>query len=417
MHTLPVSVILVSRARPQALARCLLGLSQLDYPNFEVVVVACPAGIAAAQQVDQAEHLKRVAFDEANISAARNAGITEAAGEIVAFIDDDAVPEPLWLHHLVAPFDQPEVAASGGYVIGRNGISFQWKARMVDETGEATEIVLDGDAPTAPTADLGKAIKTEGTNMAVRRSVLAGIGGFDPGFRFYLDETDLNMRLAQAGKQTVIVPLAQVHHGFAESDRRHADRSPRDLTEIGASKMLFLRKHTPEKARKAAWEAFRKAQRLRLLRLMQSGPFGADDVWRLMRGLDRGAKDGAQRPVGPLPPLAEAETAFRPFPGRPDAPRLAIAGRIWQAGKLRAKAEISVRKGAVTSLFLFSPTARFHRVAFSETGVWEQTGGLFGRSDRHTSFVRVTRFSRRLKEEIRRISQVRGNFTQQSHKN
>ncbi|MES2906736.1 MAG: RNA polymerase factor sigma-54, partial [Pseudomonadota bacterium] len=44
------------------------------------------------------------------------------------------------------------------------------------------------------------------------------MGGFDPAFRFYLDETDLNLRLAATGAMTAIVPVAQVHHGFAESD-------------------------------------------------------------------------------------------------------------------------------------------------------------------------------------------------------
>jgi len=60
--------------------------------------------------------------------------------------------------------------------------------------------------------------------MAVRRSVLADLGGFDPRFRFYLDETDLNLRLAARGLYTALVPLAQVHHGFHASARRRKDR-------------------------------------------------------------------------------------------------------------------------------------------------------------------------------------------------
>ena len=46
----------------------------------------------------------QIAFDEANISVARNLGIMAAASEIVGFIDDDAVPEPTWLTRLTAPF-------------------------------------------------------------------------------------------------------------------------------------------------------------------------------------------------------------------------------------------------------------------------------------------------------------------------
>lgn len=125
MDSPPVSVVVVSRERPDALMRCLNGLAQLDYPLFEIVCVACPAGIAALSARPDSERIKTVVFDRPNISEARNLGITEAAGEIVAFIDDGAVPEPLWLWHLTAPFSEPNVAATGGYVIGRNGISFQ----------------------------------------------------------------------------------------------------------------------------------------------------------------------------------------------------------------------------------------------------------------------------------------------------
>ncbi|WGW04382.1 glycosyltransferase family 2 protein [Tropicibacter oceani] len=410
MNSPAVSVIVVSRGRPQALMRCLNGLGQLDYPNYEIVVVACPQGIAATDARQDAALIRRIGFDQANISAARNAGIAAAAGDIVAFVDDDAVPEPLWLQHLTAPFAAPDVAAAGGYVIGRNGISFQWQARGVDDTGQAFDLDMTGQDPVVFAPEAGKAIKTEGTNMAVRRDLLAQMGGFDPGFRFYLDETDLNMRLAQAGLRTAIVPLAQVHHGFEASDRRAADRTPRDLAQIGASQMLFLRKHAPAKQLKPAWKAFRRAQRLRLLRMMQRGPLGADDVWRLLRSLDRGARDGAGRPVSTLAPIAPTDQAFLAYPGRPGAPRLVLSGRIWQARTLREAAARAVRDGQIVSLLLFSPTARFHRVRFSPDGVWEQLGGRFGRSRRDMPLMRYWRFSKRVRAETARVAPVRGEF-------
>jgi GT2 family glycosyltransferase len=235
MTDLTVSVIIVSRARPDALRRCLSAVDQLQYRPFEVVVVACPQGVAVTEEADVLRDLKCIAFDEANISAACNLGLTHAAGEIVAFIDDDAVPEPQWLHHLVAPAARSDVAAMGGYVRGRNGISFQYKARTLDAQGTPMDVEIDPLQATVLVPPKGRAIKTEGTNMAFRRDALIAIGGFDHAFRFYLDETDVNMRLARAGYATALVPLAQVHHGFAASAMRRADRAPRDLYEIGAS--------------------------------------------------------------------------------------------------------------------------------------------------------------------------------------
>ncbi|GGF62136.1 Glycosyltransferase, GT2 family [Mameliella alba] len=406
--TPPVSIVIVSRDRPAALARCLTGVAQLDYAPFEVIVVTCPAGAKVVTSRPDAPQIKLISYDAANISAARNLGIGAASGEIVAFVDDDAVPEPLWLRHLVAPFSEPRVACAGGYVIGRNGISFQWQARTVDVTGTAHDLDLPGDAPVVPTPPEGQVIKTEGTNMAVRRSVLAEMGGFDPAFRFYLDETDLNLRLAALGHLTALVPLAQVHHGFAESPRRARDRSPRDLSQIGASQMVFLRKHCPQKARKPAWRAFVRAQRHRLLRFMQRGPLDPADVMRLMRGLRQGGKAGETRGFGETPPLPPADQPFLPFPGRPDAPRIHLSGRPWQARRLRTEAAKAVENGAIVSLFLFSPTARRHRVRFAPDGVWLQSGGLFGQSLREGRAIRPWLFSSRLSSEIVRVQKLRG---------
>lgn len=406
--TLPVSIVITSRGRPDALMRCLTGVSQLDYARFEIVVVACPAGCAAVAARPDATQLKLLPYDEANISAARNLGISAAAGEIVAFIDDDAVPEPLWLTQLTEAFADPRVACAGGYVIGRNGISHQWRARSVDVTGTAFDMPLADMSATVPAPPEGHVTKTEGTNMATRRDVLAEMGGFDPAFHFFLDETDLNLRLAAAGHLTAIVPLAQVHHGFAESPRRARDRSPRDLAQIGASQAVFLRKHCPETEHGAAWAAFSSAQRTRLLHYMQRGPLDPVDVTRLMRGLSRGYAEGAQRPAGRTPPLPAPSRPFLPYPGRPSAPRLHLAGRPWQAARLRAEAAAHVADGAIVSLFLFSPTARYHRVSFTSEGIWQQTGGLFGRSHRDGPLIRVRRFSSRVSSEMMRISKVRG---------
>jgi hypothetical protein len=251
-------------------------------------------------------------------------------------------------------------------------------------------------------------VKTEGTNMAVRRSVLAALGGFDPAFRFYLDETDLNRRLAAAGHRTALVPLAQVHHGFAASSRRAADRTPRDLFEIGASQRVFLRKHCPEPEQAAAWRAFRAGQRQRLLGYMQRGPLDPEGVLRLLRGLDRGGAEGAQRRLAALPPLAEPGAPFLPYPAASEPRRACFSGRPWQARARRAAAERAVAEGAIASLYLFSPTALYHRVSFTESGVWEQRGGLFGRSLRQAPLLRLWRFRRRVAAERERNAPVRG---------
>ncbi|WP_299348976.1 glycosyltransferase [uncultured Shimia sp.] len=407
----PVSVIVVSRGRPDALRRCLLGLSQQFYSNFEVVVVADPEGIAAVKQSDFADPTKLLEFDEANISAARNLGLAHAAGELVAFVDDDAVPEPTWLTNLVAPFEaDPDVKAAGGFVRGRNGISFQWKAQSVDATGATEDLAVDDVRPSVLYPTARRAIKTEGTNMAFRRETLAEIGGFDPAFHYFLDETDLNLRLAAQGHATAIVPLAEVHHGYLPNATRRANRAPTDLFQIGASLAVFLRKHCPADRHQEVLRDITVMQRKRALHHLQNGTLEPRDVRRLLSGLAKGYEAGQSRPIGALPRIARSADGLRPFPSRAGSTIAVIAGRQWNAKRLRHQARDLVKRGQTVSLFLFSPTALFHKVRFHEDGYWEQAGGIFGRSERKQPLFRMTSFAARLKGEKSRVAEQRRLF-------
>ena len=53
---------------------------------------------------------------EAHVARSRNVGVKVAAGDILAFIDDDAVPEPDWLEQLAGAYEDPRVSAAGGPV-------------------------------------------------------------------------------------------------------------------------------------------------------------------------------------------------------------------------------------------------------------------------------------------------------------
>ena len=407
MTDVSVSVVIVSRGRPDALMRCLIGLAQVQYPTFEVVVVSDPAGIKSTQTLPFVGDLKLVPFDKPNISAARNLGIVEAAGDVIAFIDDDAVPEPQWLRHLVAPAAQSDVAAMGGYVRGRNGISFQWKARSLDRFGEAHEVILDNDQPTILNPPKGRAIKTEGTNMAFRRDVLIELGGFDPAFHYFLDETDLNMRLAQAGHTTALVPLAEVHHGFAANRMRSSDRVPRDLFDIGASWAVFQRKHVVVSERAAQWKRLRSGERKRLLRHMITGGLEPRTVRQLMQRLDLGFAEGQERELTQTRLAAHPAAPFKAFPMK-RRQSVVVSSHPLRFGKDLAAAAKKVKNAEIVTLICLSFTTMYHHIALNEDGVWVQRGGLFGRSDRTDPLFRMTTRSRRLEKEQRRVARQRG---------
>ena len=405
--TLPVSVVIVSRDRPEMLRRCLTAVAQLQYAMFEVVVAADPSGLRVVDELDPDRVIKKVPFDVPNISRARNEACNHASGEIIAFIDDDAVPEPTWLRHLAAPFQRSHVGIAGGFVRGRNGISWQWKARQLTETGVAQTLTVDETKTTVFAAPALGAIKTEGTNMAVRRQALVDLGGFDPAFHFFLDETDLNMRAARAGWATAIAPLAQVHHGYAASVRRRADRAPKSLFDIGASWSVFWRKHVPEAAQASARLSVEQTEKRRALQWMQGGGLDALDVALLMRSLNAGFTKGAERSVGEGAVLEEPASDFSKMPASQRQSHV-LQGWFWQRKTLMERAKTLREAGDIVTIILLSPTALFHRHVFAPDGFWLQTGGVWGRSDRSDRLVALQTKARRLSREIARIGLVRG---------
>jgi O-antigen biosynthesis protein len=401
--TLPsVSVVIASRHRPTLLLRALAALVQQDHDRIEVIVVADPE--AAGRVRSRGLPVRIVEFAEANLAAARNAGLVLADAPVVAFLDDDAVPEPTWVARLAAPFSDDRVMQAGGYVLGRNGISFQWRAMAVDATGRDHPV----DVPDAVTLHPGSArwaIKTQGTNCAFRRSALLAVGGFDPAFRFYLDDADLNLRLAARGGLTAVVPMAQVHHGYAASDRRRADRAPQCLHDIGASTAIFLQRHAPDHLQPALCD-LRKAQRRRLLAGMQDGRLEPRDVPRLIGSLERGIAAGcAQRPE-PLLPLNGGGTFlhFHPAGARPGR---VVAGPGWRLRRLERRATETAAEGAVVTVLAFGLLPRRHRMRFDPAGFWCQTGGVFSPSLRSDPPWRPWGLKDRFARESARLLSVR----------
>jgi GT2 family glycosyltransferase len=400
-QTPSLSVVVASHGRPGTLRRCLTALSQSAFARLEVIVVADKEGLEVAARLPFGDRLKTVLQADPNLSKARNDGIVHAVGDIVAFVDDDAVPEPTWAGALVAAFAASSgTAAVTGPVLGRNGISLQWGRVAVDRQGRDIEA---GD-PDEPLPD-GTVLKLHGTNMALRRSVLLVLGGFDPAFRYYLEDTDLSLRLAAAGHKARWLPDAQVHHEFAASTRRTTDRVPLSLFDIGASTAVFLRKHAPSEIDDAL-RRLTEDQRARLFRFVRKRKLGARDLEALMISLRDGITDGRARAHSGNE-IAARHDDFLTLTDTPVDADVVLCGRRLHSRRIRAEAERLTKAGTRVTVFLFEPTPRAHRVRYTDGGWWEQRGGIYGRSDRKSPRFQVWSAKMRLSEELRRIAATR----------
>lgn len=393
-----VSVVVVSRHRPAPLALCMAALTLQDHPGFEVVLVADPGSVGLRPDLP----IRRVPFDEANISAARNAGIVAATGEVVAFIDDDAVAEPTWLSRLTAPFADPAVMAATGATRGRDGLRWQVRAERMTRDGLAVPFQPEGESALLTPLD-GKPVSTLGTNCAFRRAALMAIGGFDPAFAYHLDESDLNMRMAARWPDapTAVVQGAEVAHGWAGDTRRSASGVPSDLSQIGRSTAIFCTRHGGDSDRTAA------RLRVRLLRLMVAGRLDPLRVTPLMHTFLDGVASAPARVSLPSPLSGGPGAALHTLPGTGPRPRAVLHGWHWQRRRLRAQSARAAAQGKLVTLILLSLSALPHRARFDPAGFWEQAGGIWGPSLPGDKAFRAWRFNERVSREAGRLSRTR----------
>ncbi|MGD0321362.1 MAG: glycosyltransferase [Acidimicrobiales bacterium] len=246
MNARSFSVVVNTYNRADSLRLTLLGLEQLDYPIFEVVVVNGPSDDDTEEVLAQyAGRLKVARCMHRNLSESRNIGVGVSAGEIVAFIDDDAYPDPAWLDSIALAYDDPEVAAAGGPVYNFTGVTIQAWSSYVDSLGNAwaewnsapglTELL------SAPASNVVP--YTIGTNASFRRALLTAIGGFDEEFEYYLDESDVCRRLTDSGYVVKALDDGFVYHKFLPSSVRDRPDVVKDYYQVLKSKFYFALKH------------------------------------------------------------------------------------------------------------------------------------------------------------------------------
>jgi glycosyltransferase involved in cell wall biosynthesis len=199
-------------------------LEYLATPRFEVVCVAGPTGDGtAAVLADWANRIKVARNPVSNLSISRNIGIGLATGEIIAFLDDDAIPEAEWLDDLAAAFEDPTVGCAGGFVYNPDGVTFQYRYATVDRLGRA-DLSWQRPAPELSFPFTANFPHPLGANSAFRREVLLAVGGFDEEYEYYLDETDVVARVIDAGWRVAQLDCAYVHHKFLPNAVRNEDQ-------------------------------------------------------------------------------------------------------------------------------------------------------------------------------------------------
>ncbi|HJZ71459.1 MAG TPA: glycosyltransferase, partial [Vicinamibacterales bacterium] len=196
-----VSVIVCAYNAADTLEDNLRSLERLTYPDYEIILVNDGSKDRTSDIARSFKKVRVVDTPNQGLSAARNVGLAEATGEIVAYTDADTRVDRDWLTYLVQPFLASEVVGSGGPNVV-----------PPDDPPMAQCIARAPGGPTHVLLDDRIAEHVPGCNMAFRRNALLSIGGFNPIYLRAGDDVDVCWRLQARGWKIGFASAALVWH-------------------------------------------------------------------------------------------------------------------------------------------------------------------------------------------------------------
>lgn len=207
-----ISVIIPTRDRYDDLSACLYALSMQKETGslLEIIVVDDHSTDTRDRDLQQiAANLElplifKMNGVERGSATARNLAVSHAKGEIIAFLDDDAIPAPDWLKVIEESLNYPGTAAITGRILPSDGHKVFSRARQLRYELRQREYIT-GNTPVQAIA---------GGNAAMWRSAFEEIGGFDTRFEVMHDR-ELALRLTDGGK------VCRYEHRLVIAHRNH----------------------------------------------------------------------------------------------------------------------------------------------------------------------------------------------------
>ena len=232
-----VSVIVITRNHSSYLADVLAALAKQDYPDFEVIIVDSSAGGEKEKSAKLAEQFRAKYVFEPRLgqSLARNSGLPFCTGEIIAFTDDDCLPEKNWLSLLVQNYSSPEIWGCSGRVIPHRSetaadlfeevagqdLGEHRRVFQPEEVRFSVGLILQNVGKVFAKHMKGRGLAPwcvgHGSSMSFRKTALDQLGGFDNrlGAGAPLrsgEDIDINYRVLRSGHCLVYEPRAVVRH-------------------------------------------------------------------------------------------------------------------------------------------------------------------------------------------------------------
>lgn len=211
-----VAVVIVTYNGKPYIADCLRSLFSASEDKPEVIVVDNASTDGSAEVVRSEFPDVRVISAQSNLGygAACNQGALASQSEYIAIVNQDVSSTPGWIEHLIDALDRDPTAAMATpkILLLRDPDRINTCGNTPHYTG--ITICRGYNRPAPEFAEQEEVASVSGAAFVIRRTVFEELGGFDPTFFLYLEDTELSLRVALAGYRCLYVPEAVVLHDF-----------------------------------------------------------------------------------------------------------------------------------------------------------------------------------------------------------
>lgn len=213
-----VSVIVLTKNRPEYIKKCLDSIFMQEYNIYEIIVVDSNSNKQTKKLLNSYLEYSNIQIHDignCTIGRARQIGVRIAKGDIIAYIDSDVeLPHKNWIKHMIIPFQNKSIAGvqtlaktkeSDPEILKKVHSSFEYKNELID---------IDHYEPIGT------------SHLLIRKDLIDLVGGFkDISFK---EDTDLTYRIMELGYKFVYLKNEKCYHYYVKNYNEYLKKEIRN---------------------------------------------------------------------------------------------------------------------------------------------------------------------------------------------